>query len=449
MFPLGRRVSREFSRPRPTTPPRAPSRQLAELPLGCQTPPSAAGRQMYVVIVSFLWITLFTRSVAAQTSSTPASSLSVSGPTFDEGSVQRLKEALATYSEIESKGGWPALPQKATLKPGAKGAMVSQLRHRLVLSGDLAADNEKGDLFDADVSDAVRRFQRRHGLVVNGSVGPQTLRALNVPASKRVLQLRGSLHRLSDTDFTFARRYVVVNLPAASVEAVANGKVEGRYVAVVGNTKHASPTLTSGINQMILNPTWTVPPLSIVKNEIVPRMRRDPGYLARMHMRVLAGRNEVSPKSIAWSSVRSPNFTIRQDSGTWNALGAVKIDMPNSQAVYMHDTNNKNAFDAQYRFLSHGCTRVQNVRELAAWLLADVPGWTGSELDAAIAKEDRLEIKLPRRVPVAWIYLTAWKTNDGEVQFRDDIYDLDVSDVASVRGKLRPATKPGSYLDAR
>jgi L,D-transpeptidase YcbB len=403
---------------------------------------------MYVVLVSFLWVAVITPSVAAQPSPAPPSSLSISGPTFDEGSVQRMKEALATYSEIESKGGWPALPHKASLTPGAKGPMVSQLRRRLVLSGDLAAEKEKGNLFDADVTDAVRRFQRRHGLVPNGTVGPQTLRALNIPVSKRVLQLRGSLHRLSDTDFTFARRYVVVNLPAASVEAIASGKVEGRYVAVVGNTKHASPTLTSGINQIILNPTWTVP-LSIVKNEIVPRMRRDPGYLTRMHMRVLAGRNEVSPKSIAWSSVRSPNFTIRQDSGTWNALGAVKIDMPNSQAVYMHDTNNKNAFDAQYRFLSHGCTRVQNVRELAAWLLSDVPGWTRSDLDAAIAKEDRLEIKLPRRVPVAWIYLTGWKTNDGEVQFRDDIYDLDASDVASVRSKLRPATKPGSYLDAR
>ena len=403
---------------------------------------------MYVVIVSFLWVALITPSVAAQIPPGSASSLSVSGPTFDEGSVQRIREALATYLEIENRGGWPALPQKASLTPGAKTAMVSQLRRRLVLSGDLAADKEKGDLFDADVTDAVRGFQRRHGLVPNGAVGLQTLRALNVPASKRVLQLRGSLHRLSDTDFTFARRYVVVNLPAASVEAIANGKVEGRYVAVVGHTKHASPTLTSGINQIILNPTWTVP-LSIVKNEIVPRMRRDPGYLARMHMRVLAGKDEVSPKSIAWSSVRSPNFMIRQDSGTWNALGAVKIDMPNSHAVYMHDTNNKNAFDAQYRFLSHGCTRVQNVRELAAWLLSDVPGWTHSDLDAAIAKEDRLEIKLPRRVPVAWIYLTGWKTNDGEVQFRDDIYDLDASEVASVRGKLRPPNKPGSYLDAR
>ena len=170
---------------------------------------------MYVVIVSFLWVALITPSVAAQIPPGSASSVSVSGPTFDEGSVQRIREALATYLEIENRGGWPALPQKASLTPGAKTAMVSQLRRRLVLSGDLAADKEKGDLFDADVTDAVRGFQRRHGLVPNGAVGLQTLRALNVPASKRVLQLRGSLHRLSDTDFTFARRYVVVNLPAA------------------------------------------------------------------------------------------------------------------------------------------------------------------------------------------------------------------------------------------
>ena len=187
MFPLDKRVLREVSRPRPTTPPMASSRQLAELPLGCQTPSSAAGRQMYVVMVTFLWVALFTPSVAAQPSPTPASSLSESGPTFDEGSVQRMKEALATYSEIESKGGWPALPHKASLTPGAKGPMVSQLRRRLVLSGDLAAEKQKGDLFDADATEAVRRFQRRHGLVQNGAVGPQTLRALNIPVSKRVL----------------------------------------------------------------------------------------------------------------------------------------------------------------------------------------------------------------------------------------------------------------------
>jgi L,D-transpeptidase YcbB len=179
-------------------------------------------------------------------------------------------------------------------------------------------------------------------------------------------------------------------------------------------------------------------------------------WVSRPHAHAsLGGKDEVSPKSIAWSSVRAPNFTIRQDSGTWNALGAVKIDMPNPYAVYMHDTNNKNAFDAQYRFLSHGCARVQNVHQLATWLLADVPGWTRAELDAAIAKGARQEIKLPRRVPVAWIYLTGWKAVDGEVQFRDDIYGLDEDDAASVKQQIggihgmRAGIRPGSHLDSR
>ena len=122
---------------------------------------------------------------------------------------------------------------------------------------------------------------------------------------------------------------------------------------------------------------------------------------------------------------RAPNFSIRQDSGSWNALGAVKIDMPNRQAVYMHDTNMKNVFDANYRFLSHGCARVKDVRELATWVLQDVPGWDRGALDAAIAQGDRREVKLPKKIPVAWIYLTGWMQRDGTVQFRNDVYGLD------------------------
>jgi L,D-transpeptidase YcbB len=380
---------------------------------------------------------------AAERAPRPAA---LSGPTFDEHSVDRLKQALAAYLELEARGGWPMLPRNLKLAPEAKGAKVAELRRRLALTGDLAPEREKGDAYDKDLVEGIKRFQQRHGLVANGTVGAQTLSALNVPVGKRLRQLNGSLKRLSDTDFTFAKRYVVVNLPAATAEAVANGQVEARYIVVVGNTKHPSPTLTTGINQVILNPAWTVP-LSIVKNEIVPKMRRDPTYLARMHMRVIAGRDEVSPKSIYWSSGRVPNYVIRQDAGAWNALGAVKIDMPNPHAVYLHDTNNKNVFDAQYRFLSHGCARVKNVRDLAAWVLAEVPGWGRAEIEAGIDKGARQEIKLPRRMPVAWIYLTGWRSADGVVQFRDDIYGLDD---ASADRQARTAQRASvSYLDAR
>src|SRR5439155_4413632 len=187
-----------------------------------------------------------------------------------------------------------------------------------------------------------------------------------------------------------------------------------------------------------LNPTWTVP-LSIMKKDIVTKMRKDVSYVERMHMRVLdAQGREIDPKAIDWNSDRSPNFTIRQDSGSWNALGAVRIDMPNPHAVYMHDTNHKEFFSADYRFQSSGCTRVDKPRDLAAWLLEEQPGWSRREIDAAIAKGARLDIKLTKKVPVAWIYLTGWAIRDGTVHFRDDVYGHDQHPVRPLMAVARP-----------
>jgi L,D-transpeptidase YcbB len=215
-------------------------------------------------------------------------------------------------------------------------------------------------------------------------------------------------------------------------------KVTKRYVVVVGQVDRPSPTLTTTINAVNLNPTWTVP-LSIVKKDIVTRMRRDPGYVSRMKMRVLDGSgNEIDPKSVNWKSDRSPNFTIRQDSGKGNALGALRLDMPNPHSVYMHDTNHKEFFSRDYRFHSSGCARVAEVRDLATWLLADNPGWGRGELDAAIAKGERRTVSLKHKVPVAWVYLTGWVTKDDIVHFRDDIYGHDDDPVKVPVASLTP-----------
>ena len=239
------------------------------------------------------------------------------------------------------RGGWPSFPADAKLAPGASGPNVALLRQRLVITEDMPAEQEAGDAYDADVVEGVKRFQLRHGLDATGSVGAQTLRALNVPVAARIKQLEASLERLLGMDFIFAERYVVVNIPAAFVEAVANDKVERRYRVIVGKIDKPSPTLTAYITAINLNPTWTVP-LSITKNEIFAHMRSDPTYLSRMHMRVLGAHDEeIDPHSIDWSSDRSPNFTVRQDSGSWNALGNLKIDMPNPYSVYMHDTDSR------------------------------------------------------------------------------------------------------------
>ncbi len=355
-----------------------------------------------------------------------AAALSLSSePTFDEGTAQRLKEAALSYSAIAVRGGWPALPADAKFSLGTPGPNDELLRRRLIISGDLAADKSTGP-FDEVVAEGLKRFQARHGRTANGIVNANTLAALNVPVQKRIQQLEASLERLANMSFSFGPRYVVVNIPATYAEAVENDKVVRRYRVIVGKTEKPSPTLTAEITSVNLNPTWTVP-TSISKTEISAHMRKDPGYLARMHMEVLGAHDApIDPASVDWSGTRVPNFTVRQQSGAWNALGSLKIDMPNSYSVYMHDTNQRNLFTDDYRFDSHGCARVDNVRDLAAWLLGkDLPQWNRAAIDAAIASGAREDIHLPKKVPVAWVYLTAWMTRDQTVQFRNDVYDQD------------------------
>ncbi len=367
-----------------------------------------------------------------------------SDPVFDEGTFQRIKEVLLSYAAIEVRGGWPVLPATAKLAPGASGPDVALLRRRLVVTEDMPADQESGDVYDAAVVEGVKRFQLRHGFDATGSVGAPTLKALNVPVADRIKQLEASVERLLGMDFIFAERYVVVNIPAAFVEAVAGGKVERRYRVIVGKIDRPSPTLSAYITAIDLNPTWTVP-LSITKNEIITRMRRDPSYLARMHMRVLGAHDEdIDPGSVDWSSDRSPNFTVRQDAGAWNALGYLKIDMPNPYSVYMHDTDTRKLFADDYRFDSHGCTRVDNVRDLAAWILEDVPGWNRAAIDAGIASGQTRVINLPHKIPVAWVYLTGWVSRDGTVEFRDDVYK---HDEALDRAGLDAAVRAGGFVE--
>jgi L,D-transpeptidase YcbB len=346
-------------------------------------------------------------------------------PTFDEGTVGRIKEAALSYSDIAVRGGWPTIPADAKFAIGVAGANDDLLRKRLIITGDLADDKTTGP-FDEAVAEAVKRFQVRHGLAPTGTVTPRTLAAMNVSVQKRIKQLEASLERLENTSFSFGQRYVVVNIPATFAEAIENDKVVRRYRVIVGKTEKPSPTLNAEITGVVLNPTWTVPS-SIAKTEISAHMRKDPTYLSRMHMEVLDGHdNPIDPHSVDWSGTRTPNFTVRQANGSFNALGAVKIDMPNSYSVYMHDTNQRNLFNDDYRFDSHGCSRVDNVRDLAAWLLSEeMPKWNRAAIDEAIATGSHQEVTLPKKVPVAWIYLTAWMTRDQTVQFRNDIYAQD------------------------
>jgi murein L,D-transpeptidase YcbB/YkuD len=349
-------------------------------------------------------------------------------PTLQPNTFFATAKASERYGAIVDAGGWPT--DVTALHPGDKGPQVAKLRKRLAIEGDLAPLHATGQSWDSELTAAVERFQARMGLKETGIVAGATLKAMNVPAQVRFKELASSADRLAGANFEFGDRYVVVNLPSTAVEAVENGKVAHRYVAIVGDPDHPSPEISAHVQSVNLNPTWTVP-VSIIKKEIIPHMQRDPGYLTRQKIRILDSSGaEINPRTIDWGTARAANYTLRQDSGAGNSLGSIRINMPNKLAVYMHDTPSKRLFGADYRFLSHGCVRVQGVYDYAQWLLEGTPGgpngaWDKAAMQDKVKEAAPFEIRLSHPVPVIWVYLTGWSNGDGPANFRDDVYGLD------------------------
>jgi murein L,D-transpeptidase YcbB/YkuD len=369
-------------------------------------------------------------------------------PSLGPGTFVATMNAVERYRAIAEAGGWAAVPGEITrAKAGDKGRHVAALRARLIASDDLSADLVGGEVLDEAAQAAIRRFQDRHGLPETGLVGPRTLVELNVPVTARVRQLQASANRLLGSKFPFGDRYVAVNIPAATVEAVQAGTVAKRYVVVVGKPDRPSPTIAARIQNVNFNPTWTVP-VSLIKKDIIPHMRKDPGYLAKMKIRILDGQGaEVDPASIDWTTDKAANYTLRQDPGVDNSLGEVRIDMPNKLAVYMHDTPSKKLFARNARNLSSGCVRVSGIRELARWILEGQAGpggpssaWGDAEIAAAIGSGQRIDVKLTKQIPVIWTYLTGYASPDGVVHFRADAYGLDSEVQPPGNGGTEPVT---------
>lgn len=345
-------------------------------------------------------------------------------PTYGPQTIAVTRAALAQYQLIARRGGWGTLPTTARLTKGQRGADVLRLKQRLAAEGDLAAQFASGDFFDDATFAAVQRFQRRVGLLPSGIVAAATIRQLNIPVEARIRSLEKSLERLGESRFAFGPRYVIVNIPAAAAEAIEGDVVKRRHVVIVGKQAHASPMVESRLTVVNFNPTWTIP-TSIIKRDIIPRMRRNPATLANMRVRILdRSGNEVSPSAIDWSTERAVNFTLRQDSGPGNSLGRVRIDMPNTEAVFMHDTPSRGLFQSDSRTLSSGCVRVADVSDFVTWLLAP-QGFTKEQVVQGMTQTQRRDVRLTQAVPVAWVYLTGWSAPDGTVQFRDDIYGWD------------------------
>jgi L,D-transpeptidase YcbB len=346
-------------------------------------------------------------------------------PTLSPATAQFTDKAVATYDAIVARGGWPTVPPVDELRVGNRHPSVVDLRERLSASGDLDPSAVGNNIYDSYVEAAVRRFQARHGLTIDGIVRVATLTAMNVPATTRRDQLKVNVTRLKSLTTNLGPRYVVANIPAARVEAIENDVAVSRHAAVAGKPDRASPDINSKIVEINFNPYWTVP-ASIVRKDLIPRMQDEPDYLTKNHIRIYDAKHaELQPSQINWYSEDATHYSFKQDSGDFNSLGSIRINFPSQYGVYMHDTPLKNLFGDDFRFHSSGCMRIQNVRQLVAWLLDETKGWSPEEIDKVIKSGEQKNARLKTPVPLHWVYVTAWSASDGVVQFREDIYSRD------------------------
>jgi len=361
-------------------------------------------------------------------------------PVLSPLTVSATEAAIQTYQGIVSRGGWNQVPTGADLKIGVKSKSVQALRQRLTTSGDLEGEAGMGATFDSFVEAAVKRFQLRHGLSPTGIVSDETFTELNVGAEARLQQLQTNLVRLRAYSGDLGDRFVEVNIPAAQVETVEGGVVYSHHAAGVGKIDRQSPIMQTKATEINFNPFWTVPP-SLIKKDLIPKMKADASYLTDEKIRVFNhDGQEVSPSSINWNTDEATHYRYRQDTGAdINSLGVVRINIPNPYGVYMHDTPSKGIFGDDFRFVSSGCVRVQDVRDYVAWLLKDTPNWGREQIDEAISSGQRIDVKIAKPVPVYWVYITAWATPDGVVQFRPDVYQRDGAGAGPVESAV-PAT---------
>lgn len=396
-----------------------------------------------------------------------------------------LRRALASHRAL-AETAWPTLPEGPTLEPGMRDARIRVLRRQLTLLGDLPAGSDmsavppegSSDLsvipvvqtipapatpipgddpweplaegespfapppppmdaaahYDTALVAAVRRFQARHGLAVDERVGTDTVRALNQTPASRVAQIRASMERLRWLP-DLGARHVAVNLPAFELRAVADGRTVLNMPVIIGQDDWQTPMISDYIVSLKFAPDWTIP-RSIIRAETLPKIRHDPGYLARTGMQIYVDGRRIDPAQADWTAIAAGahRLRLRQPPGPNNPLGQIRFSLTNGMSIYLHDTPNEALFRRAHRALSHGCVRVADPVALAAFVLAAEPGWTPERIRKAMNSPRTWSLPLTEPVPVHLLYLTAWADEDDVVQFRRDIYDRDAAVLRALSG---------------
>lgn len=349
-------------------------------------------------------------------------------PTLSAANLQAMRTAIKRYSDIVAAGGWRPVPDRV-FEVGMSDPAVALLSERLSLSGDLRDGAGNGTTFDTALERAVKRFQASNGLSPTGVVDKRTVAALNVPAAVRLKQLKTNEARLLEYARAMPRKYVVVNIPAAQIEAVEGDRVVSRHAGVVGKIDRPSPLLRSAIHELNFNPVWTLPP-TVIDKDLIPKgiemQRRGQNVLVKYGIDAYDGSgHQIPPESIDWSSSQPKALSFRQQPGKENPLGFLKINFHNTYSVYLHDTPSGSIFGRNFRAASSGCVRVQGIEQLAAWILADNGGWSPERIDQMKRSGERLDVTIRKPVPLYFVYITAWATEDGIIQFRRDLYQKD------------------------
>jgi murein L,D-transpeptidase YcbB/YkuD len=347
----------------------------------------------------------------------------------------RLKAALDRYKAIAAQNGWKTIPSGPSIKSGMQDDRVALVRSHLAMTGDLTGPDATavGTVLDKTMMDGLKRFQTRHGIEPDGFVGPQTLAALNVPMTERVKQIQANLERWRWMPRRLDSSHIAVNIPAAHLELVRDGHIDLSMRVVVGDIKHQTPPMVTTLTSVVLNPTWTVPP-SIATKEILPKLHKDPTYLAANNMVILDAFQDDPEKAqgigIDWHKYRKLQWRLRQKPGADNALGQVKFVLSNSEDIYLHDTPKRQYFGRIFRALSHGCVRLERPVELAKTL---VGGDMAEKIPDLIVAGDTKTLRVEKALTVYLMYFTAWAEDDGTVHFREDLYGHD--------GRLKAALK--------
>jgi len=338
-----------------------------------------------------------------------------------------LIDAAQQMEQVTAAGGWPTLPEAKTFRPGDHNPQVALLRQRLQASGELEKNEPAGkpNFYDVELEVAVKKFQSRHGLAVDGAVGPNTREELNIPAERRRQQILLNLERWRWLPHKWTNNYIIVNTAAFSLNAH-RGNENLSMRVIVGKDYQKTPVFSEKMRYIEINPYWNVP-RSIAVKELLPEIKRNPDYVARHNYQLISRHGQIDPWMVDWDTITTRNFPwrIRQAPGAKNALGHIKFMFPNRFNVYMHDTPDRHLFKRARRAFSHGCIRVEKPLEMALLILQDDPTWTRERLEQLIQIGKRRVINVDSDWMVHILYWTSWVDEYGQLQFCPDIYHRD------------------------